>query len=188
MIIGIIAAINQDGVYAVESKSILSPRKNGIPWDIPKDFKNFKAVTIKNGKNAIVMGYKTKENIPCFLKSRINSVITSKEISYPDGTIVFKTIKNSIDEIKKINKDVEEIWFIGGKDIREEVLPTADLVMLTVVEKEIPKEEKVFICEKLLPKNIEKNFRIKEGPFFENSSDPDYYIICYEKRAKENSL
>ena len=188
MKIGIIAAINQDGVYAVESKSDLSPRKNGIPWDIPKDFKNFKAITLKNGKNAVVMGFTTKENIPSFLKGRINSVITSKETVYQDGTITSKSIQDAINDIKKINPDTEEIWFIGGKGIWEEALKIADIVMLTTVEKEIPENEIVFKCKALLSINLEKDFKIKEGPFTDFLNDPNYSITFYEKREKENSL
>ena len=181
--IGIIAAINTSGIYAVELTSSISPRGNGIPWDISEDFKNFKKVTLGNGenKNSIIMGFATKETIT-FLKGRINIVVTSKEEDkFNDGTIFCKSIIEAIEKSKEENPNLEEIWLIGGKRIWDEGLEIADEVRLTVVEKDIPENEKVFVCESLIPENLEKDFSITQIEEKTTEEGLNYKFITFKK-------
>lgn len=161
--IGVIGAINLEGIYAVNPNSSFSIRKNGIPWSISPDFQNFKTVTLGEGNesNAVIMGSETKKLTP-YLEGRINILLTSKkENPYTDGTHIANSVEEAIELAKKINPNLKEIWFIGGKRVWEEGLKIADYVLITLVYKEIPAEEGPLSCESLLFKNLEKDFKIK---------------------------
>ncbi|MCU6316450.1 dihydrofolate reductase, partial [Proteus mirabilis] len=104
-------------------------KDNKLPWHIPDDLKNFKALT--SGK-VIVMGRKTWESLGCkplpvryhfVLTRKPNGVTHSKEVIGCKGNIgaVIEYIKFLI---KKKNFP-EEIFIIGGAEIYRQALPYA---------------------------------------------------------------
>jgi len=102
---------------------------NKMPWHIPSELAYFKEKTM--GK-AIVMGRNTFESIGRPLPGRLNVVIT-RNLSYePEGVTVVHTIE---DAIRVATEYHEDVMVIGGEQIFKEVLPYADLLYVTLIEK-----------------------------------------------------
>lgn len=116
-------------------------KDNKLPWHIPDDLKNFKALT--TGK-VIVLGRKTWESLGCKpLPGRFHFVLTRK----PDGVTPMKgvigckgNIGALIEYIKILIKKEDfpkEIFIIGGAEIYRQALPYADKIYLSRVEAKV---------------------------------------------------
>lgn len=112
--IGMIAAVTQNGVIGVENK---------LPFDYPADMKHFRTTT---ANSIVIMGRKTFEGIGRPLPKRRNIVIASSLI---DDVEVFTSVDAAIDFVKD---DPRDIWFIGGASIYEAGMYFADKIVLTV--------------------------------------------------------
>lgn len=112
--IGMIAAVTQNGVIGVENK---------LPFDYPADMKHFRATT---ANSIVIMGRKTFEGIGRPLPKRRNIVVSSKPI---DGVEVVASVDAAIDLTKD---DARDIWFIGGSSIYETGMYFADKIVLTL--------------------------------------------------------
>jgi thymidylate synthase len=132
-------------IFATTSEGYFSGPNNTLPWDskkVPSDISQFKYVTIGKGNNAIVMGRDTYLSIIngrkiTHLKDRINIVISStlKQEEHPDILIV----KNINEAIHKANeKNVDDIFFIGGKKIIREVIDNyyPSLIYWNIIQKQ----------------------------------------------------
>ena len=113
-------------------------KDNKLPWHIPDDLKNFKALT--SGK-VIVMGRKTWESLGCKpLPNRHHVILTRKQGGVPDidGVLNLKGDMGSVIELLKkevVEKDYpKEIFIIGGAEIYQQALPYADKIYLSRVE------------------------------------------------------
>ena len=113
-------------------------KDNKLPWHIPDDLKNFKALT--SGK-VIVMGRKTRESLGCKpLPNRHHVILTRKQGGVPDidGVLNLKGDMGSVIELLKkevVEKDYpKEIFIIGGAEIYQQALPYADKIYLSRVE------------------------------------------------------
>lgn len=116
-------------------------KDNKLPWHIPDDLKNFKALT--SGK-VIVMGRKTWESLGCKpLPNRHHFVLTRKPDDLPTmkGVIYCKGKMEAFIEFLKItikDKDFpKEIFIIGGAEIYCQALPYADKIYLSRVEAKV---------------------------------------------------
>lgn len=116
-------------------------KDNKLPWHIPDDLKNFKALT--SGK-VIVLGRKTWESLGCKpLPGRFHFVLTRK----PDGVTPMKGVIGCkgnigvvIEYIKILIKKEDfpkEIFIIGGEEIYRQALPYADKIYLSRVEAKV---------------------------------------------------
>lgn len=88
--------------------SLLIGSKNGLPWHIPEDMKQFKEFTTGG---IVVMGRNTYLSLPDKfrpLPNRRNIVITRTMI---DGVECYSSIDLFIDAMQK--ETVEQIWLIG---------------------------------------------------------------------------
>lgn len=104
----------------------------GMPWYHPADLARFKELTY--GK-PIIMGRKTHEAIGRILAGRMNVVLSSKAAYQPiDGAVKI----SSIDEIPRICHQAEEIMIIGGGQLYETMIKSADELQLTVIDHEYP--------------------------------------------------
>ena len=117
-------------IIAAIGKNYELGRNNDLLWHISADLKRFKKIT---SGHPVIMGRKTFDSInnkP--LPKRRNIIIThSLEYFYPDIEIV-----HSVDEaLKKIEAD-EEVFILGGATIYEQILPVANNMYLTLVDKE----------------------------------------------------
>ncbi len=119
MIISLIAAMSKNRVIG---------KNNSIPWKLPEDMRHFKRLTL--GKT-VVMGRKTFESIGKPLPKRVNIVITRDRSYMAKGCFVVNSVKDAL----KIPKDGEEVMVIGGSEIYRQFLPFANVIYLTIIEK-----------------------------------------------------
>ena len=105
-------------------------KDNKLIWYLPEDLKFFKDNTINH---TIVMGYNTFMSLPKLLEKRKHIVLTTKNISLPDGVITFNNKESVIDYAKKSNED---IFIIGGATIYKEFILDSDKMILTEIDAE----------------------------------------------------
>ncbi|MDW5418271.1 dihydrofolate reductase [Iodobacter sp. CM08] len=117
MDIAIIAAVAQNGVIGIE---------NRLPWSLPEDLKNFKALTMGS---PMLMGRKTFESLPGLLPGRPHWVLTRS----PEWQSVGATAYISIEEALAAAKGHEKLFIIGGGEIYTRTLALANVLYLTEV-------------------------------------------------------
>nr|DAH65926.1 MAG TPA: Dihydrofolate reductase [Caudoviricetes sp.] len=123
-------------------------KDNKLPWHIPDDLKNFKALT--SGK-VIVMGRKTWESLGYKpLPNRHHVILTRKQGGVPDidGVLNLKGDMGSVIEFLKkevVEKDYpKEIFIIGGAEIYQQAMPYADKIYLSRVEVKVEDADAFF--------------------------------------------
>ena len=105
-------------------------KNNDLIWHLPSDLKFFKEQT---KGHPIVMGRKTFESLPGMLPNR-HHIVLSRSVSDLDPAV---EIFNSIDSFLEAYKDKEEeVFVIGGAQIYSQMLPYADTLVLTEIEKD----------------------------------------------------
>lgn len=126
MTISLVVAMAQNRVIGV---------KNDLPWHIPADLKRFKALTVGH---PVIMGRKTFESIYDRIKKplpdRPNIVISKSGFAH-DSVDVYPDLQTAINSTK-IKYPNQEIMVIGGASIYEQILPFADKIHLTLIEKD----------------------------------------------------
>jgi dihydrofolate reductase len=122
--IAIIVAVAQNGVIG---------RDNQLPWRLPADLKNFKALTM--GK-PIVMGRKTFASLGKPLPGRTNIVITRDTAFTAAGAVITHSLDQALQEADVIAQrdGVDEIMVIGGAEIYRQVLPLTQTLYYTRIE------------------------------------------------------
>jgi len=128
--------------------------KNGeLPWNIPADMKRVKELTV--GKN-VIMGRRTWESIPEKyrpLPNRTNIVITSDaNYSLPAGVERNATVQEAINAHQG-----EEIVGFGGQRIFEAMLPLADTLYITHVDRVVEEGDAFFpLIDSSIWKEVER--------------------------------
>lgn len=103
---------------------------NDMPWHLPADLAHFKRTTM--GK-PVVMGRKTYESIGKALPGRHNIVITTNQTyQLEDATVVY-SVAEALAECAK----EDEVMIIGGGTIYELLIPHADKLHLTFIDKKV---------------------------------------------------
>jgi dihydrofolate reductase len=102
---------------------------NRLPWHFSSDLKRFKQITM--GK-PLLMGRKTHDSIGRPLPGRLNIVLTSDHAYQAPGC----TVVHSLEEALKAAGDADELMVIGGASLYERLLPEADRLYLTQIERE----------------------------------------------------
>jgi dihydrofolate reductase len=117
-------------IVAMSSNRVIG-HANGLPWRLPADMAHFKRLTMGH---PIVMGRLTYESIGKPLPGRRNIVVSrTAGLTLPGCTVV-----PSLDEAYRAAGDVDEVFVIGGAQLYESALASADRIYLTQVEAEIP--------------------------------------------------
>ena len=101
-------------------------KDNKLPWHLPADLKYFKNLT---WGMPILMGRKTFDSIGKPLAGRKNMIITRNKDWQQEGVVVVYTIDEAIEVAKK--EDVKELFIIGGAEIFNTSITTADRIYLT---------------------------------------------------------
>ncbi|MFN0156448.1 MAG: dihydrofolate reductase [Bacteroidota bacterium] len=118
MKLAIIAAIARNRVIG----------NNGtLPWHISEDLKRFKRLTVGH---TVLMGRKTYESIGKPLVNRRNVVVSSQEIP---GVECYRSVDAALNALK----DVEIAFVIGGGQLYSELLPKADILHLTLLDRNV---------------------------------------------------
>lgn len=103
---------------------------NGLPWRLPADLRNFRAMTL--GK-PIVMGRRTHESLGRALPGRLNIVVTRNPDFVPRDAV---RVAHSLCEALAQAGDAPEVVVIGGAELYRRVLPICDRIYLTEVQGE----------------------------------------------------
>lgn len=125
MILSMIVARSLDDVIGIGDK---------LPWRCPAELAHFKEITTGPNK-ALVMGSTTWNGLPIRpLPDRINFILTTDPIKLQTrGMEGLAFWESSIDSVIEKAKAVgiEELFFIGGKKIYEQVLDRVNVVHLS---------------------------------------------------------
>lgn len=175
-----------EAIYAIDSKNGLS-KEGTIPWNSKKDLKFF---ADKTKYNVVIMGRNTYFSLPLEvkpLKNRLNVVLTSNPeqfLNLDDGirNVIFTNndkIHNAIlnyreKYIKKypfLNSDFK-IFFIGGKKIYEQYIPSCEKIWVTQIKKD-------YACDLFLNYPFRDSKQFKEPQVIEDNEE--LKIILYEK-------
>ena len=149
-------------LIAACSKNRAIGKDNKLLWHLPSDLKRFKKLT--TGKT-IVMGRKTFDSIGRPLPNRKNIILTNNKNLQIEGCEVI----NSISELNTL----EDIIIIGGEQIYNLFIEHADIIELTLIDKEF--EGDAFFPEIDLSKFIKDNDELIHGDEF------NYNYITYKK-------
>ncbi|KAF3977250.1 MAG: dihydrofolate reductase [Methylococcales symbiont of Iophon sp. n. MRB-2018] len=101
---------------------------NKIPWHLSADLKKFKAITMGS---PILMGRKTYASIGRPLPGRTNIIISRN----PDYQVERCVVFNTVDKAIEFCQQYDEIFVIGGATLYQLILPKADLLYLTQINK-----------------------------------------------------
>jgi dihydrofolate reductase len=115
-------------IAAIDKKRGLG-KDNKLLFKIPEDLKRFKEIT---SGHVVIMGRKTYESIGHTLPERTNIVITRDESYVVEGGIVVHSFEKALQKGKELEQN--EIFIIGGGDIYNQSMDSADKLYLTIVE------------------------------------------------------
>lgn len=120
-------------IVAVAGEKRVIGKKGGLPWYIPAELKRFKSITMGH---PVIMGRKTHESISRPLPGRTNIVITHDPDYSAEGCLVAHNLEEALRLASNASGD-DEVFVIGGGQIYAQVLPLADKLYLTYIDKEI---------------------------------------------------
>ena len=112
-------------IVAASANNVIGAN-GGLPWHIPEDLRQFKAITM--GK-PMIMGRKTFASIGRALPGRRSIVLTRNEQLKIDGCDVATSPEQAI----ALAGDVAEIMVIGGGEIYRRMLPQTSRIYRTRV-------------------------------------------------------
>lgn len=99
-----------------------------MPWHLSADLKRFKQITMGS---PIMMGRKTFDAIGHPLPGRENLII-SRNVDYQqDNCRVFSSLESGL----SYASTCDELFIIGGATLYEALLPTADYLYLTLIDR-----------------------------------------------------
>lgn len=102
-----------------------------MPWHLPADLKHFRQTTMGA---PLIMGRKTFEAIGRPLPGRRNLII-SRDYDYrQSGCEVFNSIAAALEACKV----TDEVFIIGGATLYHALLPSANYLYLTEINKDFP--------------------------------------------------
>ena len=144
---------------------------NQMPWHLSADLKKFKAITMGA---PILMGRKTHESIGRPLPGRDNIIISRNPDYQAHGCLVF----NDIDQALEACQQYDEIFVIGGATFYEVMLPKANSLYLTQIDK-------VFAGDTYFPKIDGGQWKevAREDIKGDDSVDFSYSFIKLEKQS-----
>lgn len=123
MQLSIIVAVAENGVIG---------REGTLPWHLSADLQRFKRLTMGH---PILMGRRTWESIGRPLPGRTSIVITRQRDYQPGhaGVLVAANLDEALTHARRVSKEIDVAFIIGGARIYEMSLPRADRLLMTVV-------------------------------------------------------
>lgn len=118
----IISAVANNSVIGMEGK---------LPWHSKAELSLFKEMT---NFSAIIMGRKTFESLGSKpLPSRLNIVITSKEMKDIPSTIFVRSLEEGIEVAEEYSfaNDKKRFFVIGGSQVYKDALKYADFLIIS---------------------------------------------------------
>lgn len=160
MKISLIVAMASNRVIGVDNK---------MPWHLSADLKKFKQITMGS---PILMGRNTFESIGRPLPGRRNIIISRNPDYRQAGCDVFNNLQAALESCE----DDEELFVIGGAKLYKTMLPHADYMYLTEIEK-------AFEGDTFFPDFDRENWREidRQDVSDDDSVDFNYSFITLEK-------
>lgn len=147
-------------VAVISEKTRAMGKKNGLLWKIEGDLPRFKALTLGH---PVIMGRKTYESIGRPLPGRTNIVITRNSDFKVEGVFSVSSVEEALAIAKE--KDLNEVFVIGGGEIYTQALPFVNRLYLTIVKDE-PEADTFFPDYSLFSKEISKEEHSEHNPPF----------------------
>lgn len=157
-------------IVAKASNNIIG-KDNGLIWNIPEDLKRFKTLT--TGHN-IIMGRRTFESLGRVLPNRHHIVLCNDQQMNIENENV--EILPDISLLDKYVKDSEEHFVIGGATIYRLLMPYANKMYITEIDK-------AFDGDASFPEvnmNEWKITKIEDGPA-DDGNDFTYKYVTYQR-------
>ena len=122
-------------IWAMARNRVIG-KDNRLPWHLPADLRNFKAVTLGA---PMIMGRRTFESIGRPLPGRANIVLTSTNPTWADSVILVRSMAAAIDEARTIARrdNLERCFVAGGSAVYAAGLPLADELFVTTVDADV---------------------------------------------------
>ena len=120
MRISIIAAVARNGVIGAD---------NELPWRLPADLRHFKAQTLGH---TLLMGRRTWEGAASALPGRRTIVLSSSQLSLPDGVPQVSSLGDGIELARSAAET--ELFIAGGRGVFEAGFLVADRMVLTLID------------------------------------------------------
>ena len=150
-------------IVAMASNRVIGD-KGEIPWNIPGEQKMFKEITMGH---SMIMGRKTYEAIGRALPGRTNIVITRQTDYAAPDCIVVNDLRSAL---QSCPADENEVFIIGGGQIFQETISSADRVYLTVLPRDVPGDT-------YFPEFSESDFEVIKSDFIDAVEPYHFYIF-----------
>jgi dihydrofolate reductase len=115
--LSIIVAVAENGVIG---------HQNTLPWHLPEDLKNFRALTTGHH---IIMGRKTYESLGRLLPGRTSVIVTRNHMYKIDGALVARSLEEAIN----LCQHDTEVFLIGGAELYLAGLNLANKLYITEI-------------------------------------------------------
>ena len=143
---------------------------NQLLWHLPKDLKHFKDLT---SGHPIIMGRKTFESIGKALPNRTNIVVSRKKNWFQEGILIVGSLKEAVKFAKKID---ENIFIIGGGNVYEQTMESADRLEVTLVKANLE-------ADTYFPK-INSKFWKMTSEICHEKDEKNQYDFCFQTYEK----
>jgi dihydrofolate reductase len=167
MKIVLVAAIGDNNVIGREGK---------LPWRLKSDLQHFRKVTINH---PVIMGRKTFASLGKSLKERTNIVLTSDSGFIAPGAVLATSLNDALAFARQdaAKRGVDEIMIIGGSDVFEAMMPSADRLEITHVHTS-PEGDVLFPPIDREIWQVVAHEKHRAGP----DDDSDFTVVTYERR------
>jgi dihydrofolate reductase len=149
-------------IAACSSNRVIG-KDNSLIWHLPDDLKRFKQITTNQ---VVIMGRKTFQAIGRPLPKRTNVILTRDRSFKAEGCFVY----NNIEDVLSLFHDY---IVIGGSDIYRQFIGIADIIELTLLDKE-------FDGDSFFPE-ISSSF-VETNRETKNNGEFDYHFITYKRK------
>jgi len=157
-------------LIAARARNGVIGRDNAMPWKIPGELAHFKRVTMGH---PIVMGRKTWASIGRPLPGRRNIVVSrDRAFAAPGAEVV-----HDIGEAFARCADAPEVFVIGGAQIYEAALPSADRLLITEIDRDFEGDAFMAAPDTAMWRETARDTHMAEGdaPF-------RFSYVTYERR------
>lgn len=159
-------------IIVARSKNNVIGKKGKIPWKIPGEQEQFRALTTGN---VVIMGRKTYEEIGHPLPDRTNIVVSRKNTFSGEELYTARSLQEAL----SLAGD-RDCYIAGGYDLFREALPLADLLYITEIDM-IVEEGDVFF-----PDFHQDEFHKEIGEICQGKWQ--YSRTVYRRKTLNNSL
>ncbi|MBM3395554.1 MAG: dihydrofolate reductase [Betaproteobacteria bacterium] len=161
-------------IVAMDRRRVIG-KDNRLPWHISEDLKRFRALTMGH---PIVMGRKTFESIGRVLPGRLNIVVTRQtDYAAPDTVKVVNSLPGAL----AAAANAEEVFVIGGSDLYDSALPSADRLLITEVHGEFVGDRHFPPIDSALWQETARESRPAPGEGYQG-----YDFVTYERRVSSS--